>query len=180
MRFSLTSLAIALFTLASTPSHARLGETEAQNQARYGPAAADLIGANEKPLVPGVNDVACKFQGWRLRVAFLNGVAARIEYAQLPEGTACKQITDAQVKTILEAESNKLHWREQKPAKTGDIGKDIGAAIASAVAGKAWERSDHATAALKSGNIVLLVELPAVAAYEKKLGKSPGAAGPKF
>lgn len=165
--------------IATTALHARLGETEAQSQARYGAPSAELIREDEKPLIPGVKELAYNFEGWRIRAAFLNGVTARIEYAQIPESGTLKQISDAQAKAILDAESSKLKWRDQKPVKTGDIGKDIGAAIASAVSGKVWERSDRATAALKVGNLFLVLESPAVAAHEKKLRKTPPA-GPKF
>ncbi len=180
MKRHLPIIAAAALLLIPASSHARLGETEAQSQARYGAPAPELIRDDEKPLVAGVKDLAYNFQGWRIRCAFLNGAAVRIEYAQIPEGGTIKQITDAQAKTILDAESNKLKWRDQKPARTGDIGKDIGAAIAGAIAGKAWERSDHATAALKTGNIFLVLENPAVATYEKKMSKAPGANVPKF
>ena len=49
----LSSLSAVLFFTAALPLHARLGETEAQSQQRYGAPAPELIGATDKPLLTG-------------------------------------------------------------------------------------------------------------------------------
>ena len=166
--------------LAATPVRARLSETVAQSQARYGAPTPELILPDEKPLVEGVKDSAYRFSGWRIRVAFINGTAARIEYAHLPVGGTLKAITDTEVAAILDAENAGQRWREPKKHSTGDVGKDIGAAIASALAPKIWERPDHATATLMLGNLILRLELPAAAEFEKNHPAAAKAGVPKF
>src|SRR5689334_6124954 len=93
-----------LLLLAPSSLQARLGETEAQAQARYGAPAPDLIVATDKPLLPGAKEVAYNYQGWRVRAAYVANVTVRIEYAHLPENGVPKQITEAEVKAVLEAE----------------------------------------------------------------------------
>lgn len=161
--------AICLVSVA--PAFARLGETEAQSQTRYGAPAPELAAPTDKPLLEGAKEVIYNFQGWRVRVAFLNGAAARMEYVRIPEGGALLPITDEQLKAILEAEKGSYNWREQKP-KTGS--KEIDA-LKTFFDGKQWERSDHATAGLKA-NVMLVLDAREVEAYEKKMAKQPKAA----
>ncbi len=152
----------ALLLGAAFPLHARLGETEAQSQQRYGVPAPELVGPTDKPLLEGAKEVAYNFQGWRVRAAFINGTTARIE-------------------AILDGEKGKFSWKEDKP-KTGNKGID---ALKTMFEGRKWERSDHAQASLKA-NLLLTLEVHEVEAYEKKLAKQPktgtpgGPGVPKF
>jgi hypothetical protein len=153
---------VALSAVAS----ARLGETEAQSQMRYGAPAPELAAPTDKPLLEGAKEVIYNFEGWRVRAAFLNNVTARIEYVHLPENGVPKQITEEEAKAILEAEKGSYGWREEKP-KTGS--KEINA-LKTAFEGRRWERSDHAVATLKF-NLLFVLETREVEAYEKKLGR---------
>lgn len=175
-----TVLCLAILIFDPLTARARMGETEAQNQARYGAPTPELVLPGEKPLMEGGQDVIYQYQGWRIRLAFLGGVAVRMEYVHLPEGGALKPITDAEAGAILDAEKGTWRWRERKAVSSGDFGKDIGTAIKGAMTGKVWERGDHATATLKPANITLVLELPAAAAREKDLQKTRKPAVPKF
>lgn len=163
---------VAGTTLAPGPALARLGESEAESEKRYGAPATALVTAEDKPLLEGIRDTAYQYQGWRIRAAFLEGKTARIEYARLPENGVKKAVTKAEAEAILDAEGGRKRWREPDKKSTGDAGKDITAAIAGAFLPKAWERPDRATAALSHGNAALLLEAPAAAAHEKKLKKA--------
>ena len=121
---------------------ARLGETEAQSQARYGEPTPQYASPTDKPLMPGAKEVIYFFQGWRIRAAFVTNATVRIEYVHVPEGSAPKPVSDADAKVILDAEKGTYSWREQKP-KTGN--KDLNA-LKTLFDGRAWERSDHAMA----------------------------------
>ncbi len=166
------STCLVLWCLAPSLS-ARLGESEAQSQARYGAPGADLVGAQEQRLLPGAKELGYSFQGWRIRVAFLNGAAARLEYVKIPEGGALKALTDEEGQSILEAEKGAFRWREEKP-RTGYAGLD---ALKTAFDGRLWERSDHAAAKLKGG-VVIVVDAREVDAYEKKQAKGGGKTAP--
>ena len=167
------SLAATLLIASVLPLHARLGETEAQSQQRYGAPTPELIGATDKPLLTGAKETAYNFQGWRIRAAFVNGITARIEYVHLPENNALKPVSEAEIEAILDGEKGKFTWKEDKP-KTGN--KDLNA-LKSLFEGRRWERSDHAQAGLKA-NLLLTLELHEVEAYEKKLAKQPKSGAP--
>ena len=158
----------AAFLTAALPLHARLGETEAQSQQRYGAPVPELVGPTDKPLLVGSKEAAYNFQGWRIRAAFVGGITARIEYVHLPENNAPKPIGEAEIEAILDGEKGKFVWKEEKP-KTGNKGLD---ALKTMFDGRRWERSDHALASLKA-NLLLTLELHEVEAYEKKLTKPP-------
>ena len=155
------------------PASARLGETEAQAQARYGEPTPQYASPTDKPLLPGAKEVTYFHQGWRVRAAFANNVTVRIEYAHVPEGGVPKNISEAETKAILDAEKATFSWREQK-AKTGD--KNLNA-LKTFFDGRNWERSDHAMATLKL-NLLLVLESRDADTIEKKLAKQAGAAKP--
>ena len=170
---TIRSLAAALFFATTLPLHARLGETEAQSQQRYGAPTPELIGATDKPLLTGAKETAYNFQGWRIRAAFVNGATARIEYAHLPENNVPKPLSEAEIEAILDGEKGRFAWKEEKP-KTGNKGID---ALKTMFEGRKWERSDHALASLKA-SLLLTLELREVEAYEKKAARQPKTGAP--
>lgn len=164
---------LLLAVLCPLTLQARLGENEAQAKARYGESVPELIGPNEKPLIPGGKEAAYHFQGWRVRAAYLNGVTHRIEYIKLPENGQTKPITEEELQAVLEAEAGKFKWHEEKP-RTGyeSLNK-----LQTAVEGRKWERTDHALASLKL-NLVLALESRDAEKLEKKAAKTPAKASP--
>lgn len=162
-----------LFFCAVTPVLARLGETEAQSQTRYGAPAPQLSSPTDKPLMPGGKEVIYNFSGYRVRAAFVNNATVRIEYAHLPAGGVPKPLTDPEIPTILVAEKSTYSWKEQKP-KSGNKGLD---ALQTFAEGRKWERNDHAKATLKL-NLLLELESRDAEAIEKKLSKLPGTTQP--
>jgi hypothetical protein len=168
------SLTFAFVLALAHAAQARLGETEAQSKARYGEPNPDLLGPNDKPLLPGATEQAYLFQDWRVRAAFVNGTTVRIEYVHVPGGTP-KKLTAAEIETILEAENGgKFSWREQKP-RTGS--KELNA-LKTFFEGRTWERSDHAEAKLIA-DLLLVLETRDADRWEKKLAAQAGKAQPK-
>jgi len=173
IRYFVATLFVAAVA-GSNSASARLGENEAQSQMRYGEPKPELIGADEKPLLEGAKELAYKFEEWRIRVAFLNNVAVRLQYIHIPDASGLKKISDAEAESILEAEKGKFSWREQK-ARTGY--KELNA-LKSLFEGRRWERSDHAEAKLE-GERVLTVQSREVDEYEKKQTRTSGKANPR-
>ena len=163
----------AAFLTAALPLHARLGETEAQSQQRYGAPVPELVGPTDKPLIAGAKEAAYNVPGWRIRAAFVGGATARIEYVHLPENNALKPVSETEIEAVLDGEKGKFAWKEDKP-KTGN--KDL-TALKTMFDGRRWERNDHALASLKA-NLLLTLELHEVEAYEKKMAKQPKAGPP--
>ena len=170
----------ATLLLLTAAASARLGESEAQSQTRYGAPAPELSGPQEAPLLPGAKEVIYKNEGWRVRVAFLSDRAARLEYAKIPDAAGLKKLTDDEVQAVLAAEKGTLTWREEKP-RTGVDGLNK---LKLALDGRTWERSDHAMARFKGG-MMLVLDSRDVEAWEKKQAKggkaTPAPTGlPKF
>ena len=151
---------------------ARLGENETQAKTRYGNAVPELIGPNEKPLLPGARELAYNFEGWRVRAAYVGNITHRIEYVKIENGQP-KAITEDEVQAVLAAEAGKYKWREEKPR----TGYDSLNKLQTAVEGRKWERTDHALASLKL-NLVLTLESRDADKIEKKAAKAAGAATP--
>ncbi len=173
MPYPMKILLLLLAALNPLTLHARLGENESQAKARYGDNVPELIGQNEKPLLPGARELAYNFQGWRVRAAYVGGVTHRVEYIKLSEAGPPKVMTEDELQAVLSAEAGKYKWREEKP-RTGyeSLNK-----LQTAVEGRKWERTDHALASLKL-NLVLTVESREADKIEKKAAKASGSAPP--
>lgn len=168
--FLLSLLATALAgSLVSV--HARLGETEGQSQARYGQPREDLLGPQDKPLLTGAVEKQYLYEGFRVRAAFVEGRCLVTEYAHIPDNGVPKQLSEAEVRAILAAESgldpSKLaglpkdkqeeqqfrRWREEKIKEPGAIG-DLAKGLKGALKLNKWTRADGAIAEYALGLVV--------------------------
>jgi hypothetical protein len=159
--------AIAAAIVAAENASARLGENELQSKARYGEPNQQLIGAEEKPLIPGAKETAYLFEGWRIRASFVNGIAHRIEYAKVVDGKP-RQLAKDEVEAVLEAEKGNYRWREEKP-RLGHEGLNK---LKETFDGRVWERSDHAKARLIHLENVLQLESRDAERLAKQLAKT--------
>ena len=169
MKF-LPALPLILF-IATPPAEARLGETEGQSHQRYGQPNAELIGANDQPLMPGAVEKAYSYQGWRVRAAFAGGVCVRIEYVHIPQDGVPQKIADVEMAAILDAEKGNLSWREEKATKQPGAAGEIEKAIKGALNARKWRRSDRATAELVLG-LAMKLESNEAQEIAKKLAKA--------
>ena len=181
---TLRHLIPALILSVAVPAFARLGETEAQSQTRYGAPVEGLVGSDEKPLMAGAVERVYNFDSWRVRAAFVGGATVRIQYVHIENG-APQKFSDAEMQALFEAEKGKFKWREERPKSAG-IAKDIEKAIKAGFGINKWERTDHAKAELVLG-LAMQFETREAEALEKKLAKQlpavkPGATPvvPKF
>jgi hypothetical protein len=178
----LMPLAVAITVMCGRVD-ARLGETEAQSQARYGAPRDDLSAPTDKPLLPGAPERCYEYQGWRVRATLAGGLCQVVEYAHIPADGVPKQITDAEVAAILEAEKGKGRWKEEKVKAPGPYG-DIAKGIKGALKLNKWERTDGAIAEFALG-LVLKVSDRNADDWAKRLAREaakqpakPGAAKP--
>jgi hypothetical protein len=162
-------LVLLLVVSLARPALARLGETEAQSQARYGAPVDGLVGGDEKPLLAGAVERAYNFEGWRVRSAFVNGATVRIQYVHI-ENNAPKKLDEEQIKTLLEAEKGKFAWREEKSKNVG-YAKELEKVVKAVANLNKWERTDHAKAELVVG-IALQFETRDADEIEKRLAKT--------
>lgn len=172
---SFAAILVAAVSFFPHPAVARLGETESQSQARYGEPVEGFVGGDEKPLMPGAVERAYNFQGWRIRAAFAGGTTVRIQYVHI-ENNAPKKLSEAETKTLLDAEKGKFAWREERSKNVG-IAAELEKAIKSGFNLAKWERTDHAKAELVVG-VAMQFETRDADTIEKKLAKSAGAQKP--
>ena len=172
---TLAAILVATAFVSPISALARLGETEAQSQARYGEPVEGMVGADEKPLMPGAIERAYNFQGWRVRAAFAGGTTVRIQYVHI-ENNAPKKLSEAETKTLLEAEKGKYSWREERSKNVG-IAAELEKAIKSGFNLAKWERTDHAKAELVVG-VAMQFETRDADTLEKKLAKTAAAQKP--
>ena len=123
LNMTLRPLIAALVLSSALPAYARLGETEAQSQTRYGAPVESLVGSDEKPLLAGAVERVYNFDSWRIRAAFAGGATVRIQYVHIENG-APKKFNEAEMKAILDAEKGKFNWREER-SKNAGIGGEI-------------------------------------------------------
>ena len=177
---------LLLVAFIACPAQARLGETEAQAQVRYGAPVDGMVGADEKALLPGAVERVYNFEGWRVRSAFVGGVTVRIQYVHI-ENNAPKKLEEAQIKTLLEAEKGKFSWREARSKQAG-YAQEFEKLLKAVASINKWERTDHAVAELVVG-IAMQFSTRDADELEKKLAKTgpkqpaaatPGAKVPKF
>ena len=160
---------IAAIACLSFSAHARLLETEAQSEARYGPARDDVRAKKDKPLMAGAVEKVYWFQEWRIRAAFVGGVCHKIQYSRMLVKGEAVTITDAEIAKILEAEKGTWSWKEETSAGTPGQ-KAAAAKLMQLFNGKEWIRGDGAKAMTALG---LVVEIRSTVArdMEKKAKK---------
>ena len=106
----LVLVVIAAIALTPICSLARLDETEAQCEQRYG-KPQDLPFDKSFPVLSGAVNRTYQYQGWCIGVAFLDGKAVIISYSKSAKAPGGITIRDDEAKAILDAESNGGEWK---------------------------------------------------------------------
>lgn len=173
---------VLFWLILGTGCHARLGDTRAQAEARYGLPKKPMPVGIERVLIEGATQSTFEFQGWRIRCAFLRATdnqeyVVREEYTKLWNSAVMKaggkpSIADFECAAILEGEAGADGWTEKR---AGDLGKDLTATLANqfvhvtGLSGKIWLRKDDARACLAPGGSSMLLELPQAVKYEAEM-----------
>jgi len=163
MRFSTLILSLVFTLGALLPSlHARLGETEFECNDRYGDGQDDHMKASF-PLMEGARHREFHYQGWLIRIAFVDGHAVREEYMKSGSKDG-PLIKDDELKAILEGEKGTGTWK-MKPAEMSLAGL----LLPSTAQAKTWMRSDGALAILRPGGSIVRVETKDVEPLDKRI-----------
>lgn len=150
---------------------ARLGDTERECFNRYS-SARPLPPGRMKPedLIEGATHLTYHFQGWQIRVAFLDGRVAAEEYRKLPTNTPSEsKITDSELAAILDAEKGTHTWQRHISAPSGLNFMRTVTDVLGTFGEKKWTRSDGAFAWLKpAGYYLCFVSREAIEDSKKK------------
>ena len=154
-------------------AQARLGETPAQCQTRYGAPLADPTGAGAQvPLIPGAPHALFFHEGWVIRVAFLDGLVAAQSYCKVELDPGHGAILDEEFAAIRKAEAGGRKW-ERSSFEIDEIRIVQGNGPPTQIPppyekGGSWNRADGATAFLLFGRRSVVVETREAAARRKK------------
>ena len=157
---------LAIVVLTHLTGHsicfARLGEDEIQCEERYGFAKKEFV-QNDKifPLVTGIGAITRTYlyQGWRIRIGFLDGVAVREEYRKVTGPGRAAAIADYESAPILDAEKGTGKWQPKGTKRTANFSKMLEDHLQSMITQGAWIRSDGvATATLDMLNMRMSFE----------------------
>jgi hypothetical protein len=158
--------------LTAAGAQARLGDTLDQAEERYGLPKSEKIPVATKPLLEGAIERTFRFEGWRIRTAFLkasdgNEYIVREQFWKEKDGPLLK---DFEVKALLEAEANGQVWKakERGDASANPV-KTIQNQLAQNLEGHTWTRTDRATANLGTVGTHLSLELPQAKKWEADL-----------
>ncbi|MDR0994048.1 MAG: hypothetical protein LBN38_05740 [Verrucomicrobiota bacterium] len=91
---------------AACSAPARLYETVAQNDARYGPPSSTNDSVHS--LLPALPDRTYAYDGWTLRLSFVRGRAAVIRYSKASH----QAIGEDELAVILKAEGRRGRWEQ--------------------------------------------------------------------
>ena len=157
----LISALIAATVLAVPEASARLGETLAQSDQRYGvknvvPYDYSIIGLSG----PGVTNRTYLYQGWRIKTTFIQGRAAMLQYSKQHN----EKIQDDEALAILQAESGGGEWTEVSQLSLNPL-KHIQNMM---TATRLWTNSNGIKAYFNNPQyMTLVVESPEVEQYKK-------------
>ena len=152
---------------------ARLGEDEIQCEERYGFAKKEYISTDKiNPLVTGdgANIRTYIYQGWRIRIGFLDGVAVREEYWKVTGPGRTAAIADYESTAILDGEKGSATWQTRGTTLSLNVTKMLQDHLQNVLMGTHWIRSDGAaTATLDLGKMHLLFESLAAIQHDEAI-----------
>ena len=135
---------------ASLNSQARIGEMEAECEARYGKPVNEALKMH--PILDGAVNHSYSYQGWNVKAAFVNGKAVRIHYNKVATPLELK---DDEIQAILTGEANGGQWQEKRNFSFGNV-----------VYSKAWVNTNSNVASIKGpGGMIFVVDTPAAQAF---------------
>lgn len=102
---------LVIFLCWSSVAFARLGESVVENQARYGNPVKDHRNTTS-PLLKSAENKTYHYQGWQIRIGYINGQAVRMFYGKLPKKGGSQVLKPDEFQAILKAESHGGTWKD--------------------------------------------------------------------
>lgn len=176
MKTFLPYIVVLLSLLHPSSGIARLGEDEIQCEERYGFAKKEFV-QNDKtfPLVTGIGAITRTYlyQGWRIRIGFLDGVAVREEYWKVIAPARSATIADYEATAILDAEKGTGVWQPKGTKLTVNLPKMLQEHLTQMLTGTTWVRGDGtATATLDLTHLHLGFESLAAVQHDEEAKRS--------
>ena len=180
IRFWKVALGILILCAATDRASARLGETELQCSLRYGKKTMAALDKSMPILEGGVTETF-SYQGWTIRIAFVNGIAVREELMKAKIDPANPYVKDYELEAILAGESEGGTWSDHGRKLEGT---HITLAYPSVLYGKTFDRTDGAIGMLRPGGMIVRFDAANVKdlqeQWKKEKDQARKAAVPKF
>jgi hypothetical protein len=110
------TLLFFLSLVFSSIAHARLGESVEENRARYGSPVENSYDTRS-PILKSAANKTYHYQGWQIRIGYINDHAVRMYYAKLPKTGETQLLKADEIKAVLKAELHGGKWKKL-PAAT--------------------------------------------------------------
>ena len=155
---------ILITTLPTSLSYARVGDSEQQDAERYGPPvkAQDSL----TPILKNGVSKTYHYQGWKIRVGYLDGTAVRVSYAKMTQPETPAHLKDDEIDAILNAEAHGGKW-EKIPAMSLLNQKRTGNNLFDG-SQRRWVNTNGSIAYVLLGNKTIFVESPDAGKWEQR------------
>ncbi len=141
----------AVLMMGALECQARIGETEAESQQRYGKPVNETI-ANVMPILDGAVHHTYLYQGWHIRAAFAGGKTVRMHYFKR---AAPMGIKEDEAQAIRDGEALGGRWSEVMVFKWYDT-----------IFSRAWVNTNRCIAYFSGiGSMLFVVDSPAAQAF---------------
>ena len=111
---SLVLLFLSCLVLPSI-AFARLGESVEHSQARYG-NPVENIQDTISPILKTASSKTYHYQGWQIRIGYINDHAVRMFYAKLPKSGETQVLKADEIEAVLKAELHGGKWQKLRAA----------------------------------------------------------------
>ena len=149
------ALGILILCAGANRALARLGETELQCSLRYGKKTMAALDKSMPILEGGVTETF-SYQGWTVRIAFVNGVAVREEFMKQKNDPANPYVKDYELEAILAGETAGGNWTDH--GRRMENGAHVTLNNTDSLFGKSFDRSDGAIGMLRPGGMIVRLD----------------------
>ena len=165
---------IVMFLLVGVlNADARVGENMLQCAQRYGSPITNIMDRSMPILTgPGASNVSYRYQGWLIRVAFVDGYACVADYQKEYKREQPNDIADSEFQAILRAYQPEPWVAAKRTMELNPI-KALSATMHQMGNGPSWESQSGFIAFRRpGGRIVRIVNKAALTAFEARNQKA--------
>ena len=166
-------LIVLILLVGVLNADARVGENMLQCAQRYGSPITNIMDRSMPILTgPGASNVTYRYQGWLIRMAFVDGYACIADYQKEYRREQPSNIDDSEFQAILRAYQPEP-WSETKRTVELNPSKALSSAMRRMGDGPSWEsRSGFLAFRRPGGSIVRIVNKAALASFEARNQKA--------
>ena len=170
---------LVIFFCVVLCADARVGENKLQCAQRYGSPSTNMIDRINPILAgPGATNETYRYRGWRIRFAFVDGIACIADYQKELKREQPNDIADAEFQAILRAYQPEP-WEQAKRSVELNPSKALSAMMHQIGDGPSWKSREGLLAFRRpGGRIIRIMNKQTVDAFEARVQKAKEASRP--